>query len=635
MTSRSDSDTVGALTRRELVGMSTLAAATATAGCGGTRDQPTPVASPDDTAESDPTTVHSRVDWSWAVGDSNMNRWAQIGNYPRSQSGVFYDPMVYYSPTEQRFVYDLAAGPPEMKDCQQHVTVEEDYTWWNGMTVTAEDYVVLGRIAPYLCCGGPDEVTWEPHLVDTFTYYEQKSATFNQAFNATNLMKSFRTRRDIYRPYLERYQDATTDEEAQAVTRDLTEMKISLEEMMERGFGYGLWKPVEYTSSSITLEKHQDHPKADRTDLERWKWHVVKNAQSFYQAFKQDRFDYGSFGYQQNIQDPPAGVERIVQYPDQLGRKLALSWRNDHLSRLPVRRAINYLIDRQALETIVGTVTALEQQTGGMPDRLVEKWLGQSFLDRLIDYGVESKPQKATATLRSAGYEKRGGVWVDSAGNRMEDLRFIAQTGGDEAVIGDTLSAQLNDFGIENDFTTLESGSFRKVVSAVDGTYDFDLALDQAGAGAPHPSTVWNWSTERVVEAFRKAASVTASEGCGSQSASYEYTADHGPIYQIPLNPAPTAPETVGEAAIDANGRTIEPVKTSNRMRYDLPESEIRNLARRYAWWVNYNAFHVYLHSFDRQLWLDTDNFSLRDDAVIRGTNFGAGPMAHGDVTLE
>jgi hypothetical protein len=564
-----------------------------------------------------------------------MNTWATIGNLPNEQKAVFYPKMVSYSPTEQRFVYDLADGPPEMKGCEQHVTVKDTYTWWNGMTVTAEDYVVLGRIAPYFCCGGPDQVSWEPNLVDKFTYWEQKPAQFNQGFNNSNLTKGFWVRRDIYRPYLERFRDATTDTQVKEISKDLTEFKITLDDMMEQGFGYGLWKPVDYTSSSITLEKHEEHPAADRTDLERWEWQIIANQQSFYQAFKQDRFDYGLFKFKQNIQDPPEGIEQIVSYAGQLGRKLGMNWRNDHLARLPVRRAIGYLVDRRALETIVGDVTATEQQTGGMPDRLAEKWLGSDFLERIIDYGVESQPEKAAETLREAGYEKRGDVWQDADGKRMEGLRFITEAGGDEAIIGDTLSAQLTDFGIKNEFTTLESGSYRNHVNASTGSYDYDFVLHEAGGTAPHASLVWNYSSPRIVDAMRKTISIKASEDCGTASASYEFTGDRTPLYDIPVNPAPPVPETVGQESIDGDGRHIEPIKSSNRMRYALPDEEIESMARDWAWWVNFNLFHVYLHSFDRQMWLDTANFALREDAPVRGVNFGAGPMAFGDISTR
>jgi ABC-type transport system substrate-binding protein len=604
------------------------------AGCGGQQNQPSPIQG-EDPGTDDASTLHTRVQWGWAAGDTNLNRWAAVGNYPNDQSSVFYPHMVTYSPTEQRFVYQLADGPPEMKGCEQHVTLKDTYNWWDGTTVTAEDYVVLGRIAPYFCCGGPDQVSWEPHLVDDFTYYEQKPGKYNQGFNNSNLTKGFFVRRDIYRPYLERFQDATTDEEIQNISKELTNLNITLDEMMERGFGYGLWKPVDYTSSSITLEKHDGHPAADRTDLERWEWHIIPNNQSFYQAFKQDRFDYGWFKYQQNVQQPPSGIEQIFEYAGQRGRKLGMSWRNEHLARRPVRRAIGYLIDRQALETIVGGVSAMTQQTAGMPDRLVRKWVGSDFLDSIIDYGVEARPEQAAETLRAAGYEKRNGVWQDSDGKRMRGLRFISLTGGNEALIGDTLSAQLNDFGIKNDFTTLESGSYRNAVDPGTGTHDFDFVLHEAGTGSPHPSIVWKMTSARVVDAMRKTVSIRATDECNIESASYEFNKEKTPLFKIPVNPSPPVPETVGATEIDGDGRDIEPIKTSNRMRYKLPEDEIKSMARDWAWWVNFNLFHVYLHSFDRQMWLDAENFSLKEDSVIRGANLGSGPMANGDIVTK
>jgi hypothetical protein len=612
--------------------MGSLAAANAgLAGCGGGGEQPTPLPGNGDGTDSS-TTLRTRVPWSWAVGDTNVNTWSPLGNNPARERNVFYDPMVSHSPTENRWVYELADGPPEMRECKQYVTIKDTYTWWDGMTVTAEDYYVLGNIAPFFCCGGPDQVTWEPKLEDEFTYYEQKAAMLNQGFNNSNLMKGFFVKRDIYRPYLERLMDSTTDEEIQAITKELTDLKLTLDDMMEEGFGYGLWKPIDYTEATITFEKHEAHPNAEKTDLENWEWQIINNTQSFYQAFKQDRFDYGTLNYSANIQNPPSGIETIVEYPDQLGRKLGMSWRNEHLSRRPVRRAIAHLLNLSALEQIAGDVTAVSQQTAGMPDNLVADWLGEDFLDSLIDYGLEARPERAAEILRGAGYERRNGVWQDSDGNRMAGLRFISEAGGDEALVGDTISSQLTDFGIKNDFSALEAGSYRTHVTPGTGSGDFDFVLHECGGSAPHPSMIWRYSSARVVDSLSDVISISSPQECGTE-AEYEYTAEESPLFRIPVNPAPGIPEEFGDA--DGDPTEFDPVVAGNRMRYDIPEEEILDLAKQWSWWVNYNAFHVYLHSFDRKMWLDTENFSLREDATIRGTNLGAGPMTKGDIVTN
>jgi ABC-type transport system substrate-binding protein len=455
----------------------------------------------------------------------------------------------------------------------------------------------------------------------------------NQDFASINMMQVLPTKHAFFNPYVERLDDATTEEEIQNITKEIRDIEITLDDMMEQGLGYGLWQPTSYSSSQITFEKYADHPNADRTDLEEWVWHVIPEDQSFTQAFKQSRFDYGNSKYDQNVQRPPSEIEDVVHYAGRSGRKLGISWRNEHLARRPVRRAINYLLDLEGLAKIIGTVTPVSQQTAGMPDDLVEKWLGADFVDQLIDYGPESKPKKAAQTLRAAGYERRNGVWTDADGKRIRGLRFISNSRSDDALVGNTISEQLDNFGIKNDFSTLEGGAFQNVVNPSGGTGEFDLAITRAGPSAPHPSRIWDFKWDSIVATYPQVANIGKPEGCTTEAPTPEWTASETPTYRIPVDPSPEYPEDVGATDRSGPTKTMEPIGKSMKMRYDLPAEEIRGHARDWAWWVNFNAFHVYLHSFDRTLWLDTDAFAVNDDATIQGVSYGKGPMAQGDLS--
>jgi ABC-type transport system substrate-binding protein len=447
-------------------------------------------------------------------------------------------------------------------------------------------------------------------------------------------MTSLWGKHSVYRPYVERLDDASTEEEVQTILGDVRDFTISFDDLIEKGLGYGLWKPVEYDSASITFEKHEDHPQADNTDIERWVWQVISSDQSFFQAFKQDAFDYGGSIYQRNVQQPPAGIEPIAEYQGRFGRKLAMSWRNPHLARRPVRRAIAYFIDLEGLSRIISSVSAVTQQTGSMPDSLVAKWVGEDFLDRLIGYGVRSRPEKAAAEMRRAGYEKRNGVWTDSDGRRMEGLRLLSQSESDAALIGDTVSEQLAEFGIETDFSALEGGSYTNVMNYRSGTGDFDLAIHQAGPRGPHPAQMWNYTGVRSAGDFQIPANISPKEECSTEAPEVEWIEETTPLFKIPVNPAPAFPKTVGQERLDGEDQHRQPIKTSSRLRFEIGDEQIRELSRRWAWWINFNMFHVQLHSFDRQLWLDTANFQYDDTVPPRGGQVGTGPMINGGISL-
>jgi hypothetical protein len=603
------------------------------AGCGGGTDGPTPIPGDGETT-ADSTKLVSRIDWSWAVGDTEFNRFSAASNYPVDQTGVFFDPMVSYSPTENRFLYDLSDGAPYMDGCDLHVPLKDTYTWWDGEPVTARDREVLGHIVPYFCCGGPEEVPWESVMVSEYEFKEQKVGEFNEAFASINMMQGIRAKASYWESYLERLQDASTSDAVQTIVKEIRDKQVTMDEFIEEGLGYGLWKPVDYTSSSVTLEKYEDHPQADKTDLEEWEWRVINTDQSFYQAFAQDRFDLGQDPVEQNVQNVPEDIETVVEYAGRFGRKLGINWRNKHLARRPVRRALNYVIDREALTTILPDVSAVSQQTGSMPDSLVEKWVGPDFLDQIIDYGTSSKREQAAQVLREAGYERgRNDIWTDPDGDRIEGLRFIAESGSDTALLGDTISGLLSDFGIETSFSTLEPGTYQNIVDPRSGSGDFDLSIHEAGPNGPHPSRMWDYVSPRVVDNFQIPANIDSPEGCSIEAPSVEWIDDSGSVFNVPVNPAPAFPGTVGAESIDGEGQRVNPIKAGARLRFAIGDEEIRRISRRLAWWVNFNAFHVYLHSFERSLWMDTTNFAIGEDATIRGISMGSNPMSNGDVS--
>jgi peptide/nickel transport system substrate-binding protein len=635
---------IESLSRRELLGVGAGAAA-ALAGCGGNPNGPTPI--PDQNGgggdggdgdvstvdASDENTVVSRVAWQFAVGDSQWNRWAAASN-TIPQRGAFHTNVVSFDPRTNQYFYEIADGPPTMDGCVLHQELKEGFTWWDGTEVTAKDRAIPHRLIPYFCCGGPDEVPWVSEFVSKYEYKENKIGKLSQTFAATNMIGQLPGKAAVWEPYIERLEDATTDDETQNILKEIRDRDITIDDAIELGLGNGLWKPVDYTTSELVLEKHEAHPYADRTDIERWVWKVASTDQSFTQAFKQGRYDFGTSAFT-NVQNPPENIETVVSYPSRYGRKLGMNWRNKHLARLPVRRAINYLLDLNDLATVVDDVSPLTQQTAGTPDSFAEEWLGEEFLDNIIDYGPEGKPEKAAQTMREAGYEKRGGVWTDEDGDKMQGLRFISPSSSNAALLGDTIGGILSDFGIETEFSSLEGGSYADVTSQRTGSGDFDLAIHNVGVNLPHPARVWGYRPNAVVAAFAQAANQEPAEECGTDPPQVTWNDEKTPIFSIPVNPIPAFPEKVGKETLEGEGQTFDPIQHSTQMRFDVGEDKIKELARTYAWWVNFNAFHVYLHTQNRKYWMDTDKLSVADEMQIRGATKGSGPMGHGYVSMR
>lgn len=626
---REESLDPGSLTRRELLVMSSAAVASAgLAGCNQGIQNQSGAASGDDTLDT-------RITWSWAPGDTNLNRFAQPGNYPINQQPLFFDQMIRWSPTQNKWVYQVADGKPEIQGCEVHVTFKDTFTWWDGTPVTAKDYIALGKTLTWFCCGGPDAVPWEPHLVDEYHFYEERGSKPNQGWETVNMTNPLPCKYKFYKPYIERLEDASTDKAVQSIVKELSDVSITLDDMMEQGLGYGLWKIVDYSSSSIVLEKHDGHPYADRTDLERWKWHVIPEDQVFYQTFQQDELDFGSSEWEGKVNSPPSGIETKISYPGLLGRKLAFNWRNKHLARRPVRRAIGYMLNLAGLEQTGGSIKAVSSQTGIPQDELAKEWLGADFVNQLIDYSAEPQEDKATQILENAGYSQPDDVWVDSDGSAIEGLRFISSSGSDEVVIGNTISNLLKQFGIKASYSAIEGGSFESAIGA-DAPNDFDMLLDTVGGnGQPHPGSVYKPAFRETLDEIGRGtvADITPPDGCTRDPPEVEWTSDKTPIYNIPL-PFPKMPKQAGEATMNGDGERFRPIVAGTTMSTAESDEQVKEAARNYAWWFNYHMPFVTLHGFMHKAWLDTENFTLDESAPV-GKPVGLAAMSAGRISTS
>jgi len=569
------------------------------------------------TLSADDLSLHMNVNWNWAAGDTNFNREGP-GNYPGSPGDfIFYTPLVQYSPISKEYVPIMEPSIPERDGCFVINKIDDGWTWWNGMEVNSYDRVYIHELIAHSCCGGPDGVPWVAEYVDDKTWREKKAGPVNGQWRARNMVRPIRNRRDLFKPFWERAQDASSEEELDQVITDLNEFEITLDQAMEQGHGTGLWKPVSYAADQITFEKFQEHPFADRTNLEKLVLHITTNSQSRLQAIDSDTLDIGQTPYRDQLDNPPGNLATLAEWPTGNGLKLSHNWSRTHGQNRAFRAAVAHLLDLEPLARIVtGNASPVKHQAAYVPENFQEQYLGESWLDNLIDYGVSAKKDKAKAVLQEGGYSKSGDIWVGPDGNETNGLVMITRSGGDRSLIGSTISGLLNNFGFKNDFLALETGSYGERVGN-NANQQWDLDLTSFGTGA-------SWEHANEIFVTGGAFNITTS-GCDTVEPpeispktevhrrlrfDWGTPGETGSSY-------PAVPREVGSTSGDTYRPDIATKSFNTRL--DFSKEKLRSDAREIAWWFNYHVPSVHVLTTEKRLWYDSANFGVTSDRIYGG----------------
>jgi len=645
---------LGPITRRRAMQLGAGLGAAGLAGCGGDGDSDgggdgttttTTEAGTVETTEDGTTKLHSMVSWDFSAEDMTMNRWGPTP-YPGGQFNVFFTPILSYSFVEDRYFQELGRDFPYMEGCTMHVPMKKDeFYWWSGEAVKAGDRVYGHQIATYMCCGGVDAVPWEARFgKDEYEYKETKVGVMNEEFRKQNMKnRGPDFKRTVWKPFWEQIQDATSEDKINQITEEVRQVDLTLPKVIEEGYGYGLWKPVDYASDFIEFEQWEKHPYHGQSDIDRWRWHVLSNEQSRFQALEQNTIDTTSIdlGGNENIQAPD-DMEEAYQYPSFLAQRIGFNWRSKHLARRGVRRAINYLLDRKKLADLItgsGAIPQDHQVTAG-PNDLVRELIGEDFVAQTISYGVESQPDKARAAMQDAGYSMQGGNWVGPDGDAIEGLQFISRANAQDALLANTVNGLLNDFGIGNELLTMEGTSFQ---TRFNDDYDFDIDLGYTQARGPAKGPFWD--VHHPIEGLPDTADTSDPEVCDTPDPDNPETfagrqprddVDSALPHRIPADPFPEYPGLDNVGAMEMQGNeSFDPHQAALNLRLQFPDDYLLRKAREFAWWFNFNAFHVFPFTFAQSEWMDTANFQIRDDAVPRGTGPGQNPITWGDVNTR
>lgn len=610
----SDTSIASRLTRRRLLALSGAASA-GLAGCSGSPEQSSPTAGADTTTEGPQTTVKQEGTpvttslashrGSWEPSKTNMNRYAPAGNEPPWLNYLWFEGTIYRNNKGELIYLTIDDVSFEQGGKEVVFNFNENFQWWDGTQVTAEDYLIQRQIGLFQQYGSLEEAPITLEQEDDFTVREIRSTPVNPSARLLQHTQALYTKRDIYREWLEKYKDAGGSDAVEQVTSDLTKLQIPLADAVEQGYGMSMFKPTEWNPNRVTLEKFSGHPRSDWTNLETWTWELVSGDQKFDQAFKSGRFDMGELNF--DLVAESDTIENVAEFPLPGVPKLTMNFQNKHLGRRGVRRAIAYLIDhdeiRQVLRANFGTPYKPHPEINGMAKPVGTGWVGSDYLDSMLHYGAKAQPEKARQALQNEGYTKEGDRWVGPDGDAIEGLKYTSPPWGIYQKINKYLAPILTDFGIGTESVLPSRSNFYKRLNE---TFNFDM-VNWFHFGF-HPTTSYNVGQQfgpTGLDNYRAVA-----EPVENIEDTPTLNAETSPRLGHPIRP--TFPSEVGAKEVSGDGQTLFPIKWLNIVGATQDRERVVDLTKKLSWYYNWQIPHIGFYEEVWNYWAKTDTFTFR-----------------------
>jgi peptide/nickel transport system substrate-binding protein len=378
------------------------------------------------------------------------------------------------------------------------ITIKEGYSWHSGQDLTAQDLANHFRIGKIGGLG-----IWD--FIDSVETDDEYTVQFNLSAASTNptvvlnaaLNHLIYTHPELHKEFLERQQDATTEEERNKISQDLLQFKISPEDAYESA-GNGIVQLVNTTPTSATFDRYEKHPEIDNMP-----WAGVKiedfgsNESAFHEAAIADQIDCFTGSTTQKVRKKMSDHWELVPTPSLGGDCIFFSpnskWGKDTEQSRKLRQAIAYLYDPTEWRKIYGkNVTELPRpnMVTALPTAEDKNWVPDEILNSLSDYGSDengwTRPDKAAQMLQEAGFERNSDdVWVDaSTGNPLQTtLKFPGGWSGLIPVFRN-IAEQLTQFGIKTESLGQENTNY---FSTQLPNHNFELAIEGFGGDTGFP----------------------------------------------------------------------------------------------------------------------------------------------------
>ena len=340
--------------------------------------------------------------------------------------------------------------------------IHPDLQWHNGDDVTVDDLITNHKLR------------WDTKTISRLNDFVGRESiektgdkTFDIGYEGRNFspeIVKFPAYSDlgvlntsVYGPFLERFEDATSDSERETITSDLAEEEITWADA--DAHGNGIFRHSDTGREFVELERWDDHYLSNRINWStmRWKWtpqgQMLPNLQNeeytttvAKDITSMEDADAVPDSYIRNRQLDSGGWCLVFQHDDEIfGDKR-------------VRQALAHISDTETVAQNAGAfrnAPAPERFTGMVP-QIEEEFVG----DILDSYTTYDDPEHATELLREAGFTRDGGEWFTPSGDRFEAQIKVPTSPEVFSNTGRSFASQAQEFGIQLEVVALEVSNY-------------------------------------------------------------------------------------------------------------------------------------------------------------------------------
>ena len=615
-----DSSKNSNLSRRKMLALTLTGATASVAGCsGGNQDDGTTTAggttsggttgndtggtptesglSPDQMAES---VVETSMEY--LPQDANWNRFSTgpltaFFNWDYLARTFWNNSTDYMLLKEDGFSYDSNS---------KTITYElkEDYSyWWNGEPVTGEDWYVQNELVRLLDPQGNPYESWK--LEDKYTVKATLKNQINPVLLGTlgpKVSARAMDYRGFWRKWLKKFQNVSGDTERQSLTKELTQMEITTKEYANKGLGNGVYKLTDWNTQEMIWERHEKHPHADQVPFPEVRFRVGKGS-AVNQMITNDRLDFGVNQFPSKLESAsPKHLETIFEKKSIQSRNILFNYKNKHIGRRNVRRALVSILDFTRLKDFwngPGGFTK-EYQTG-LPKALEDKWLGSDFMDKVHKYPVKSDAQRANEFMKQAGYSKKGGRWVGPDGDPLQ-FKLLIGTYGTQEALGKAMTQVWNQWGAKAELVAEDNSTW---VSKINSGEGWGTTIWLHGYDDLDPMNYYNYNNAYHMRLANNASQVHTWLKEGKT---------HSEINGRPITPK--IPKQPG-LDVKGNGQKINIAELVDELQVTQKEQRTREIVQTLATYWNYDLPIYDMFPQISAMWGDTKNFSWPKDADI------------------
>lgn len=374
-----------------------------------------------DDGTGQPVTDTLRVGVGHSFSQPAWNKWVPAEGFPRARRFVFLKPMYYVEATGE-----FAPGIVEEYSVDGNViefALDDRYTWHDGEPVTAEDLYVQWSIEEYV--GHPAwDVIDSVEAADETTFRVALDGEVNLQFLLLQMFRGDRAQvsapRQVFTEYYEAFEDATTEDEEEAVLSDLLEFR------WEEPLGNGAFEFVGYESTSeAQLEAYDEYPHADAINFSQLLFRHAEETQQVVADMQNDRIDARwNLGprHMDTLHNAGADHWEFRRWPSPGGRHWVFNLDHEWWGNTDVRRGFAYLwnLEEQLAATPGDSANkdVPRLSTSGLADSVADRHLGD--VDWHSYYPRESRTEEAIERFEAAGWSQEDDTWYDESGTEVE-----------------------------------------------------------------------------------------------------------------------------------------------------------------------------------------------------------------------